>query len=269
MKKTIGFIGCGNMGSIMVSGIASSNLISDYEIICSNKSKTKLEELHKKYNIKIATNNIEVANCSDVLILAIKPNVLKTAIEEIRDSIKDNVIIVSIVAGKKIEDIKKLFNKDDIKVVRAMPNIPSLVGEGMATLCGCPNTLEEEIQLICSIFNSFGKCEVISEDLMDVVTGVSGSSPAFIFMIIESLADGAVLEGLPREMAYKLVAQTVLGSAKMILETGKHPGELKDMVCSPKGTTIEGVASLEKNGLRASLIEAVKQSVEKSKAISK
>lgn len=139
----------------------------------------------------------------------------------------------------------------------------------MAAIAPCPMISPEELDLICNIFNSFGKCEVVPESLMDVVTGVSGSSPAFIFMIIEAMADGAVLEGMPRDKAYKFAAQTVLGSAKMVLETGKHPAELKDMVCSPSGTTIEGVASLEENGIRASMIKAVRLATKKSKDLSK
>ena len=150
-----------------------------------------------------------------------------------------------------------------------MPNTPALVAEGMTALSPCPMVLPEELDLICNIFNSFGKCEVVYEKLMDVVTGLSGSSPAFIFMVIEAMADGAVLEGMPRDKAYKFAAQTVLGSAKMVLETGKHPAELKDMVCSPGGTTIEGVSVLEENGLRASMINAVRTATKKSKDLSK
>lgn len=150
-----------------------------------------------------------------------------------------------------------------------MPNTPALVGEGMAALSPCPMVLPEELDLICDIFNSFGKCEVIAESLMDTVTAVSGSSPAFIFMIIEAMADGAVLEGMPRNKAYTFAAQAVLGSAKMVLETGKHPAELKDMVCSPGGTTIEGVSILEESGIRASLLKAIRATAKKSKDMSK
>lgn len=150
-----------------------------------------------------------------------------------------------------------------------MPNTPALVGEGMAALSPCPMMTADELDLICKIFNSLGKCEIVPESLMDVVTAISGSSPAFIFMIIEAMADGAVLEGMPREKAYKFAAQTVLGSAKMVLETGKHPAELKDMVCSPGGTTIEGVAVLEENGLRDNMIKAIKAASNKSKGLLK
>ncbi len=150
-----------------------------------------------------------------------------------------------------------------------MPNTPALVGEGMAAITPCPMILPEELDLICNIFNSFGKCEIVPENLMDVVTGVSGSSPAFIFMIIEAMADGAVLEGMPRDKAYTFAAQAVLGSAKMVLETKKHPAQLKDMVCSPGGTTIEGVKALEESGLRASMIQAIEAATKKAKDLSK
>ena len=268
MNQTIGFIGSGNMANAMMGGILKANLVPANQIICSNPSKNKLEEIKKRYQVNVTTNNCEVASKADILVLAVKPQVYEKVIKEIKTSVSDNTIIVVIAAGQKIETIQKLFEKD-IKVVRSMPNTPALVGEGMAAIAPCPMISPEELDLICNIFNSFGKCEVVPESLMDVVTGVSGSSPAFIFMIIEAMADGAVLEGMPRDKAYKFAAQAVLGSAKMVLETGKHPAELKDMVCSPGGTTIEGVATLEENGVRASMIKAVRLATKKSKDLSK
>ena len=268
MDKIIGFIGSGNMANAMVGGIINANLVPSINVVCSDHSMAKLENMHKRYGITIATNNSEVASKSDILILSVKPQFYPEVINEIKDQVKENTIVVSIAAGQKIESIKNLFGKE-IKIVRAMPNTPALVAEGMAALSPCPMVLPEELDLICNIFNSFGKCEVVSEKLMDVVTGLSGSSPAFIFMIIEAMADGAVLEGMPRDKAYKFAAQTVLGSAKMVLETGKHPAELKDMVCSPGGTTIEGVSVLEQNNLRASMINAVRSATKNSKDLAK
>lgn len=268
MDKIIGFIGSGNMANAMVGGIINASLVPSINVVCSDHSMAKLEYMHKRYGITIATNNCEVASKSDILVLSVKPQFYPEVIDEIKDQVKENTIVVSIAAGQKIEIINKLFGKE-IKIVRAMPNTPALVAEGMAALSPCPMVLPEELDLICNIFNSFGKCEVVSEKLMDVVTGLSGSSPAFIFMIIEAMADGAVLEGMPRDKAYKFAAQTVLGSAKMVLETGKHPAELKDMVCSPGGTTIEGVSVLEQNNLRASMINAVRSATKKSKDLAK
>lgn len=268
MNKVIGFIGSGNMANAMIGGIINSELGLSVKVMASDPSEEKLAKLEEKYNIKTSTNNCEIAENADILILSVKPQFYCDVIKEIKSVVKENVIIVVIAAGKKIAEVKEIFAKE-IKVVRAMPNTPALVGEGMAALCPCPMVLPEELDLVCNIFESFGRYEIISENLMDAVTAVSGSSPAFIFLIIEAMADAAVLEGMPRDKAYKFVAQTVLGSAKMVLETGKHPGELKDMVCSPGGTTIEGVVALEKTGLRASIMEAVKVAAEKSKKMSK
>lgn len=267
MNKIIGFIGSGNMATAMMGGIIKAKLVPSNNIMCSDPSESKLENLKRNYGVTITNSNSEVASRSDILVLSVKPQFYPEVIKEIKDIVKSNTIIVGIAAGQKIETIKKLFEKD-IKVVRVMPNTPALVGEGMAALSPCPKVLENELNLICNIFNSFGKCEVIPENLMDVVTGLSGSSPAFIFMIIEAMADGAVLEGMPRDKAYIFAAQAVLGSAKMVLETGKHPAELKDMVCSPAGTTIEGVSVLEETGLRNSIIKAVRAATKKSKNLS-
>ncbi len=268
MEKTIGFIGSGNMATAMIGGILNAGLVDASRIICSNKTEEKLKKINADYHIKTTLDNSEVAKKSDVLVLAVKPFAYKEVIEEIKDKITDNKVIISIAAGVKIDTVKKHFQKD-IKVVRAMPNTPALVLEGMTALSPCPRVEKEELNLICNIFNSFGKCEVVPEHLMDAVTAVSGSSPAFIFMVIEAMADAAVREGIPRDKAYVFAAQTVLGSAKMVLETKKHPGELKDMVTSPSGTTIEGLATLEKCGLRNSFIKAIHKTTERSKDLSK
>ena len=263
MDKIIGFIGSGNMCTAIIGGMLNSKLIQNNQILCSDLSEDKLKMMSDKFGVLTTTNNIEVASKADILILSIKPQFYETVIKEIRATVKNNVIIVTIAAGQKIENIKYLFGSD-IKVVRVMPNTPALVGEGMSAISSCPMISPEEESLICNIFNSFGKCEIIPENLMDVVTGVSGSSPAYIFILIEAMADVAVAEGMPRDKAYKFAAQTVFGSAKMVLETNKHPGELKDMVCSPGGTTIEGVLKLEETGFRTSIQEALRAAIKKS-----
>ena len=268
MDKKIGFIGSGNMATAMMGGILNSKLISPDFVMCSDPSEEKLHVLENKYGVVTSLDNKKVASSVDILFLSVKPQFYSNVINEIKEVISDNIIIVAIAAGKKIDNLKELFEKD-VKVVRAMPNTPALVGEGMAAICPCPMVLPDELDLICKIFNSFGKCEIVTENLMDAVTAVSGSSPAFVFMIIEAMADGAVLEGMPRDKAYKFEAQAVLGSAKMVLDTGKHPGELKDMVTSPGGTTIEGVKVLEENNLRGTMIKAIHETTEKSKKLSK
>ncbi|MBF4675588.1 pyrroline-5-carboxylate reductase, partial [Clostridioides difficile] len=190
------------------------------------------------------------------------------ALTPLKELIDANKIIVSIAAGKTIESLESFIGSDK-KIVRVMPNTPALVGEGMSALCKNSNVTDEELNMIKALFESFGEAEIVSEYLMDTVTGISGSSPAYVFMFIEAMADAAVLAGMPRQQAYKFASQAVMGSAKMVLETGKHPGELKDMVCSPAGTTIEAVKVLEEEGFRAAVIKSIVACIDKSKDMSK
>lgn len=268
MEKVIGFIGSGNMAGAMIGGIVTSGLVKSDKVIASNPHEGKLNVLKEKYNISITTDNKETASKADILFLSVKPAMYAEVINEIKNCIKENVIIVVIAAGKSIKEVHNLFGKD-VKIVRTMPNTPALVGEAMSAICPAENITEEELNDIKDIFNSFGKCEVIAEHLIDAVTGVSGSSPAYVYMFIEALADAAVLGGMKRDQAYKFAAQSVLGSAKMVLETGEHPGALKDQVTSPAGTTIEAVAELERLGMRNAVISATTKCIEKSKAMSK
>ena len=268
MDKVIGFIGSGNMAGAMIGGIVTSKLVSADKVIASNPHEEKLNILKEKYGISITTDNKEVASKSDILFLSVKPVMYAKVIEEIKNLVKDDVIIVVIAAGKSINEVHNLFGKD-VKIVKTMPNTPALVGEAMSAISPAENITDKELDDIKAIFNSFGKCEVVAENLMDAVTGVSGSSPAYVYMFIEALADAAVLGGMKRDQAYKFAAQSVLGSAKMVLETGLHPGVLKDQVTSPAGTTIEAVAELERLGMRNAIISATTKCIEKSKAMSK
>lgn len=268
MNKIVGFIGAGNMGQAIVGGIVKAGLIPSKNIFMSDLYEPSLENAKEKYDIEVTTDNSVVAEKADILVLAVKPNLYPTVIEQIKDIVKDEIIIVTIAAGKSIESTEKSFGRD-LKIIRTMPNTPALVGEGMTALC--PNNLvnEEDINEVSKLLSSFSKVEVVSESLIDAVTAVSGSSPAYVYMFIEAMADAAVLQGMPRDKAYKFAAQTVLGSAKMVLETGMHPGALKDMVCSPGGTTIEAVAELEAKGLRNAVICAMNKCYDKSKEMSK
>jgi pyrroline-5-carboxylate reductase len=268
MNKSIGFIGCGNMAQAMIGGIIKSKLVYSKNVIASNRTEDKLNYIKEKYNTRITLDNKEVAKFSDILILAIKPNMYIDVITEIKDFVRSDVIIVTIAAGITIETVEKAFNKD-IKIVRTMPNTPALVGEGMSAVCHNNLVDTESLKLVVSIFESFGKVELISEKLIDAIPAISGSSPAYTFMFIEALADGGVLQGIPRDKAYRLAAQAVLGAAKMILETGEHPGRLKDKVCSPGGTTIEAVYTLEKNNFRGAVISAMESCTEKAIKMSK
>lgn len=268
MNKTIGFIGAGNMGKAMMGGIVHSKLVDPEKVIVSDRDEKGLNFVSKEYGVRTTIGNKEMAKEADILILAVKPNIYDFIIDEIKDIVKKDVIIVTIAAGKDISGMESSFGRK-IKIVRAMPNTPALVGEGMTSICSNGAIDEEEMKEVLSIFESFGKVEIVSEELMNAVTSVSGSSPAYVFMLIEAMADAAVLDGVPRDQAYKMAAQAVLGSAKMVLETGKHPGELKDMVCSPGGTTIEAVATLEKTGFRASVISAMKSCTKKANEMTK
>ena len=264
----IGFIGCGNMGSAIIGGIVSSGIYKTENISVVDIFKESVDKLVQKYGVKDGNDNKTIAESSDILFLSVKPNVFPQVISEIKDNVSEKTLIVSIAAGQSIQKIEGLFGKT-IKLVRVMPNTPALVGQGMAAICGNENVSEDDVSKIVEIFNCFGEAEVVPEKMMDIVTAVSGSSPAFVYMFIEAMADAAVLGGMPRKQAYKFAAQTVLGSAKMVLDTGIHPGELKDMVCSPAGTTIEAVAELEKRGMRTAIIEAIRVCEEKSKAMGK
>lgn len=268
MEKIIGFIGSGNMASAMINGIVNKGDYKPNQVIISDVDQSKMQKLSSELGIIAASDNHSLAQKADILFLSVKPNIYQTVIKEIKDDIKDSCIIITIAAGQKIELTEKRFGHP-IKLVRAMPNTPAMVGEGMTGITPNANITNDEINEIQSIFNSFGKVEVIPESLMDAVCAVSGSSPAFVFMFIEAMADGAVAAGMPRAQAYTFASQAVMGSAKMVLETGKHPGELKDMVSSPAGTTIDSVASLEKNGFRSAVMEAIRVCVKKSIAMSK
>lgn len=269
MEKKIGFIGCGNMAQAMIKGIVKSKNVSPENIFVSNPSEEKLKNVKRECGVNVTHDNKKVALNSDILILAVKPNKYGDVIKEIKDEVSRRAIIVTIAAGVSIDKVRLFFKSDDVKVIRTMPNTPALVGEAMTALCASDNIKEEEVDLIRNLFDTFGKTELVEEKLMDVITGLSGSSPAYVYMFIEAMADGAVLQGMPREKAYKIAAQSVLGAAKMVLETKKHPGELKDQVCSPGGTTIEAVYYLEKSNFRASVMEAVDKCTEKSKKMAK
>lgn len=262
----IGFIGCGNMGRAMLSGIIKSNIMSYNDIIASSKTKETLKNLEEDFNIRTTLDNREVVKFSEIIILAVKPNMYETVIKGIKDLVSEDKIIVTIAAGVTIEDVIKWFNKS-IKIVKTMPNTPALVGEAMTAMCTNKEVSQEEKEKVISIFKGFGRVEMLEEKDFHAFIALCGSSPAYIFMLIEAMADGAVKQGIPRKKAYRLASQAVFGSAKMVLETGLHPGELKDMVCSPGGTTIEAVSELEKSAFRATIINAMDKCEQKSKKI--
>lgn len=262
----IGFIGNGNMGSAIIGGIVKSGVAKPYDILVSDINIAGLEKIKEEFGVNTVSDNKKAAEC-DIVFLCVKPNVILSVIDEIKDTVIKNTV-VSIAAGKSIDALSNAFGKE-VKLIRIMPNTPALVGEGMSAISANEKVTEAEKEKVIEIFNSFGKCEEVSESLMDTVTAVSGSSPAYVFMFIEAMADAAVVGGMTRDKAYIFAAQAVLGSAKMVLDTKKHPGVLKDMVCSPAGTTIEAVSVLEEKGMRDAVISAMKVCMEKSKEMGK
>lgn len=264
MIKKVGFIGCGNMGSSMVGGLIKSGFLKSEEIIVSTKTEASSKKLRDEFKVATTLDSKTVAKESETIILAVKPNMYKSVVEEIKSELTEDKLIITIAAGISIENMEEWLG-DDLKIIRTMPNTPALVGQAMSAVCPNKNVSEEELKYCINIFESFGECEVLEEKYFDGFIAVAGSSPAYVFMFIEAMADGAVKLGIPRAKAYKMAAQSVLGSAKMVLETGKHPGELKDMVCSPAGTTIDAVVKLEKLGFRNSVIQAMDKCAEKSK----
>lgn len=260
-----GFIGAGNMAQAMIGGILKAKLVSKDEIIASAATQKTLDAVKDKFGVQTTLDNQEIAK-ADMIFLAVKPIYCEQVLQEIKDKLTKDRIIVSIAAGKTMAWLEGQLGKDT-KIVRTMPNTPALVGEGITAVCPNEQVTDKELTQVCEVLESFGKAEVIKESMMDAVIAVSGSSPAYVFMFIEAMADAAVAEGMPRAQAYRFAAQSVLGSAKMVLETGKHPGELKDMVCSPAGTTIEAVRTLEELGFRSSIIEAMKVCEEMSRSL--
>lgn len=260
----IGFIGCGNLSKSIMKGIIKTGKIKSTNILVSDSKQKIANETSEALNVTYKEENVSLATESDVIFLCVKPKVYKPVIKEIRDYIDENTIIISVAPSHSLEYLENLFKKN-VKIARTMPNTPAFVGEGMTAVCFNEYVTKDESLTIIDLLQSFGMVGKIEENIMDAVVSVSGSAPAYVFIFIEAMADAAVLLGMPREMAYKFAAQAVLGSAKMVLETEMHPGALKDMVCSPGGTTIEAVATLEKNGFRSTVISAMNSCAEKTK----
>lgn len=263
----IGFIGLGNMADAMIGGMLGKQLVTAGEMAGSARTAATLEKMREKYGMVTFEDNCGTAAWADILFLAVKPVFLPEVIAQIKDAVRPETIVVSIAAGKTLAFLKEAFGRPELKIVRCMPNTPALVLEGCTGICADSDVPAKDLETVVSLMQSFGRASIVPERLMDVVVGVSGSSPAYVFLFIEAMADGAVAAGMPRAQAYEFAAQSVLGSAKLMLETGLHPGVLKDMVCSPGGTTIEAVRVLEEKGLRAAVIDAVEACIEKSKRL--
>ncbi len=262
-----GFIGLGNMATAMIGGMLKKKILEPEDIIGSAKTETTVEKVKNEFNITTVLDNKKVAEEAEILFLAVKPVFLDEVIEEIRDAVSPETLVVSLAAGRSLDYLKKAFGRPELKFIRCMPNTPALVLEGCTGVCAGKEVSEGELDMVLKLLSSFGRASVVPERLMDVVVGVSGSAPAYVFLFIEAMADEAVAEGMPRKQAYEFAAQAVLGSAKLVLETGKHPGELKDMVCSPGGTTIQAVKVLEEKGLRAAVMDAMEACIARSREL--
>ena len=260
--KLIGFIGAGNMGCAMLKG--ALGVFDAGQLTYTDASAERMEYVKEQTGVEYTAGNRETVHSCRYLVLAIKPQYLGSVLDEIREDITKDHIIISILPGISIGSLKEELG-EEVRIVRAMPNTPAMVNEGM-TAVSLSNDIytEEEKKTVCDFFGSFGKYEILEERLMNASVGAIGSSPAYVYMFIEALADGAVKYGIPRDKAYKMAAQTVLGSAKMVLETGEHPGVLKDQVCSPGGTTIAAVSALEECGFRSAVIKAADRCYEKT-----
>ena len=262
----LGVIGLGNMATAMIGGIVKAGIFAPADITGSDADAAQRQKAEKDLGIKTCEGNgVAIENC-DYVILAVKPQIYEKVLPEVKAALTKEQVVISIAPGKTLTYLEDRLIAG-AKIVRLMPNTPALVGEGCTGVCKNANVSDEEFAFVMKMLSGFGKAYEVKESQMDAVVAVSGSSPAYVFMLIDAMADGAVAEGLDRKTAIQMASQAVLGSAKMVLETGKHPAELKDMVCSPAGTTIDAVAVLEEGGFRASVIDAMSACAEKSRKI--
>lgn len=266
-NKTIGFIGAGNMAETMMGGLIGSDRSQPDHLICSDVRTARLDELSDRYGVQTTMDNKAVIDASDIVIFAVKPQIIGSVLKETADSLDLSKLIISIAAGVPLAALEKVLRKE-LRLIRAMPNVCVAVEAGATAITASAGVKPEDVEMARTVFQSVGRCIVLKEDhLLDAVTGLSGSGPAYIFLILDALSDAGVKMGLFREDARELAAQTVLGAAKMLLDTGLNPGQLKDMVTSPGGTTIAGLHALEKGALRATLINAVEAATLRSEAL--
>ena len=266
MNDKIGFIGAGNMGEALIKGILKAKLLSSQKVYASDIRETRRKQLQKAYGIKTFKDNLKLVSQVNIIILAVKPQNMEDLLGEIAPSIDKKHLVVSIAAGITTSHILKRLN-DTISVIRIMPNTPALIQEGASALSMGKHANKSDLKRVQKLFESVGKTVVVDESLMDAVTGLSGSGPAYVFLFVEALADAGVKMGLSRSVALLLSTQTCLGAAKMVSETGEHPAKLKDMVTSPGGTTISGLHALEAGGLRTTIMDAVEAATRRSKEL--
>lgn len=264
--KTIGVIGAGNMARAIVSGLVGGQHIAAKQIVASHHRKAKADAFAAEFKIHTTTENSETVTKADIVILAVKPQVISKVLTEIAPAIGKEKLIITLAAGVPCSSIEQVLLKET-RVVRVMPNIPALVRKGMTALAAGEHATEADMQTASAIFDAIGKTVIVEEEQLDAVTGLSGSGPAYVFLIVDALADAGVKVGLSRETSLLLATQTVLGASTLLLETGEHPGRLKDLVTSPGGTAIAGIHTLEEGGLRTTLINAVERATERARVL--
>lgn len=265
LTQKLAFVGGGQMAEALIGGVIAANLCAPDQIWATDPVAARLETLKRQYGIRVGQSNREAVLWADIVVLAVKPQVLDAVVSNMAAEIKASLVL-SVAAGISIRSIAERCGAGT-RIIRAMPNTPAMVREGMTAIAIGAGVSDAEVAAARTIFESVGKVIAVEERLMDAVTGLSGSGPAYVFLAIEALADGGVKVGLPRATAELLAGQTVLGAAKMILETGEHPARLKDRVASPGGTTIAGLHRLEAGGLRATLIDAVETATKRSQEL--
>ena len=265
--KTISMIGTGNMGEAIVSGLISSKSAAAENIICTDVREDQLESVKEKYGVAVTTNNLDAVKASEIIIYAVKPQIIAPVLIETASKLDMSKLVISIAAGVPLAAIESCLKKK-LRLIRVMPNIAAFVQESATVVAAGKNASQDDVKTAMAIFDSMGKTIFLKENvLMDAITGLSGSGPAYIFLIVDALADAGVKVGLARQDALFLATQTVLGAAKLLLETKEHPGKLKDMVTSPGGTAIAGIHTLEKGGLRTTLIDAVEAATKRSQEL--
>jgi pyrroline-5-carboxylate reductase len=268
LGTTIAFLGAGNMAEALVKGLLRAHVATPSEILCADRRAERGPELTHKYGVRFTTDNLAAAREAGIVVLSVKPQAMNKLLEEIKPALDQSKLVISIAAGVPIEAIERKVGHG-VRIIRTMPNTPALVGAGATALAPGEHATEADLTQARALFEAVGMAVVVEEPLLDAVTGLSGSGPAYIFLIIEALADGGVKAGLARDQAQELAAQTVLGSAQLLIETGEHPGRLKDQVTSPGGTAIAGLHTLEAGGLRTTLMDAVEAATDRSRELGK
>ncbi len=263
----IGFIGAGNMATAIIGGMIAKTFLEPQEIAVYDVSKQQMDKLEQKFSVHTAASQEALIDECEFIVLAVKPVYMKDVLLQAAPVAREKKFI-SIAAGWTVDMLKSTLNEPSAKILRTMPNTPLMVGEGFTALCEDTSFSQKDIAWTKTLFEALGDAAVLPERLFDAIVAVSGSSPAYIFLFLEALIDAGVKLGLPRDIATMACEQTLLGAAKMLLETGEHPARLKDMVCSPGGTTIEAIASLERHGFRGAVIDAASACAAKSKALS-